>query len=121
ETIRELKEKGYILGIITDTAMTLSIKLNWFDQYGFGRVWDTVISSKEVGARKPDPEMYLRALNQVGVKPCDAVFVGHKKAEIDGAREIGMKTIALNYDAGTQADAYINDIREIPKVSCLQG
>ncbi len=121
ETIRELKEKGYILGIITDTAMTLSIKLNWFDQYGFGRVWDTVISSKEVGARKPDPEMYLRALNQVGVDPCDAVFVGHKKAEIDGAHEIGMKTIALNYDSGTLADAYVNDIREIPKVSCLQG
>jgi putative hydrolase of the HAD superfamily len=80
-----------------------------------------VISSKEVGARKPDPEMYLRALHQVGVDPCDAVFVGHKKTEIDGAREIGMKTIALNYDSGTLADAYINDIREIPKVSCLQG
>ncbi|HOZ37517.1 MAG TPA: HAD family hydrolase [Anaerolineaceae bacterium] len=121
ETILELKERGYMLGIITDTAMAFSIKLNWFDQHGFGRVWDSVISSKEVGARKPDPEMYQRALTQVGVDPCDAVFVGHKKAEIDGAREIGMKTIALNYDAGTLADAYINDIREIPKVSCLQG
>ena len=121
ETILELKEKGYMLGIITDTAMAFSIKLNWFDQHGFGRVWDSVISSKEVGARKPDPEMYQRALTQVGVDPCEAVFVGHKKAEIDGAHEIGMKTIALNYDPDTLADAYINDIREIPKVSCLQG
>ena len=121
ETIRQLKDNGYMLGIITDTAMAFSIKLGWFDQYGFGRVWDTVISSKEVGARKPDPEMYQRALIQVGVDPCDAVFVGHKKAEIDGAREMGMKTIALNYDSGTIADAYINDIREIPEASCLQG
>ena len=121
ETILDLKEKGYILGIITDTAMAFSIKLDWFDQHGFGRVWDSVISSKEVGARKPDPEMYQRALTQVGVDPCDAVFVGHKKAEIDGAHEIGMKTIALNYDAGTLADAYVNDIREIPTVSCLHG
>lgn len=121
ETILELKEKGYLLGIITDTAMVFSIKLGWFDQHGFGKVWDSVISSKEVGTRKPNPEMYQRALTQVGVEPCEAVFVGHKKAEIDGAHEIGMATIALNYDPGTLADAYVNDIREIPKVSCLQG
>jgi putative hydrolase of the HAD superfamily len=119
DTVKQLKGRGFILGIITDTALSFSRKLSWFDQQGFGRVWDAVISSKEIGARKPCPEMYRQAISQTGVDPCSAVFVGHKRSEIDGAKAVGMKTIALNYDEGTEADVYIQDIRDLLKVPYL--
>ncbi len=121
ETVRQLKEQGYLLGIITDTALSFSRKLSWFDQHGFGRIWDAVISSKEIGARKPCPEMYRQAIAQAGVKPCETVFVGHKRSEIEGAKAAGMKTIALNFDEGTQADVYIKDIRDLLQIPVLQG
>jgi putative hydrolase of the HAD superfamily len=121
ETVRQLKERGFLLGIITDTALSFSRKLDWFEEHGFGRVWDTVISSKEIGARKPCPEMYRLAITQAGVKPCETIFVGHKRSEIDGAKAVGMKTIALNFDEGTQADVFIKDIRDLLQVPDLQS
>jgi len=119
ETICQLKQQGYILGIITDTALSLSKKLKWFEQYGFGNVWDAVISSKEMGIRKPSPQMYEQAITQTGVCACDAVFVGHKKTELDGAKAVGLHTVAFNYDADVKADAYIEDFHELLNLPLL--
>ncbi len=121
ETIVELKQRGFILGIITDTAMPYSKKLEWFDEFGFGDVWDAVISSRELGMRKPDPSMYEMALTQAGVDPTQAIFIGHKKSELDGARSVGMKTIAFNYDRDATADFYIDNFCELLDIACLKN
>lgn len=121
ETIHALKQKGFCLGIITDTAMSFTRKLNWFDQHGFGRVWDCVISSKEIGVRKPSPLMYEKALSQVGVKASEAVFIGHKKSELDGARAVGLITIAFNYDEGAMADYYIENFVDLLTLSIINA
>lgn len=119
ETIHILKKKGYILGIITDTAMHIAIKLDWFEQGGFGQVWDVVISSKEIGKRKPDRKMYEEAIAQTGIRPDETVFVGHKASELEGARTVGMKTIAYNYESHAVADAYINNFSELLKLPLI--
>ena len=116
ETVKALKEKGFILGIITDTAMPYSRKLGWFEQYGFGHVWDVVVSSKEVGIRKPAPIMYQKALEQTGLRAEEAVFIGHKAYELEGARKVGMRTIAFNYEKEALADYYIKDFQELLEV-----
>jgi len=95
------------------------MKLGWFDNYGFGRVWDVVISSREIGMRKPSKPMYELALEQAGVCPNEAIFVGHKKTELDGAKAVGMNTIAFNYAAGTFADAYIDNLPELTNLPIL--
>lgn len=121
ETILALKQQGYILGIITDTALTFSKKLHWFDQYGFGHVWDAVISSKEIGVRKPSPVMYETAIQQTGICATEAIFVGHKKSELDGARAVGLKTVAFNYDQGAAADFYIRKFQDLLEVPLLKN
>ena len=119
ETIHALKARGFILGIITDTAMPITRKLNWFEEHGFGRVWDVVISSKEMGVRKPAPSMYEEAIMQTGIRPQEAVFVGHKTHELEGARAVGFKTIAFNYDPDAPADFYIENFCDLLKVPLL--
>lgn len=121
ETINELKRRGFILGIITDTAMSFTRKLDWFDRYGFGRVWDCVISSKEIGVRKPSPMMYEKAVAQVGVGVSESAFIGHKKSELDGARAVGLKTIAFNYDKGALADFYIENFKDLLTLPILEA
>jgi FMN phosphatase YigB (HAD superfamily) len=58
ETLHALKRQGFLLAIITDTANTISSKLEWFERGGFGNVWDSIISSMDIGARKPNPRIY---------------------------------------------------------------
>lgn len=113
ETLLKLKAQGYLLGIVTDTANSLSAKLNWFERGGFGHVWDSIISSMDIGVRKPDPSIYQAALRQLGLSPSQAVFVGHRNYELEGARAVGMTTIAFNYDPDAQADCYIAQFCEL--------
>jgi HAD superfamily hydrolase (TIGR01509 family) len=113
DTLVTLKKRGYMLGIITDTSLPIYVKLSWFDRGGFGDVWDTVISSKEVGVRKPSPDIYLAALKQLGLSSAQAAFVGHKKSELDGAHAVGLKTIAFNYEDTATADIYIDKFSDL--------
>jgi putative hydrolase of the HAD superfamily len=116
ETLHALKEEGYLLAIITDTANPISSKLSWFERGGFGHVWDAIISSMDVGVRKPDPKLYHTALSQLGLTANQAVFVGHRASELAGARAVGMKTIAFNYDEDAGADFYIENFADLLKV-----
>lgn len=114
ETLLKLKAQGYLLGIITDTANSISAKLSWFERGGFGHVWDSIISSMDIGVRKPDPNIYHASLRQLGLEPGQAVFVGHRAVELDGARAVGIATIAFNYDPDARADCYIQKFDQLP-------
>jgi HAD superfamily hydrolase (TIGR01509 family) len=121
ETLKELKARGYLLGIVTDTAASISAKLRWFERGGFGNVWDTVISSLEIQARKPDPRIYQAALCQLGLAAQQAVFVGHKISELDGARAVGMHTVAFNYEQDAAAEYYIERFGGLLDVPLIVG
>ena len=119
ETLWALKKQGFLLSIVTDTANSISTKLKWFERGGFGHVWDSIISSMDIGTRKPDPTIYQAALQQLGVTPDQAVFVGHRASELAGARAIGMRTIAFNYDEDASADFFIERFTDLLKLPVL--
>jgi HAD superfamily hydrolase (TIGR01549 family) len=119
ETLCSLKAEGYLLGIVTDTALPVHVKLNWFERGGFGDVWDSVVSSRELGIRKPNPKIYQVALRQLGVTASQTVFIGHKASELNGAKAVGIRTIAFNYEEGVKADVYLGHFSELLKIQQL--
>jgi len=121
ETLLELKARGYLLAIITDTANSVKTKLQWFENGGFGNVWDAFISSREVGMAKPDPGMYFAALTQLGVQPQQAAFVGHDRVELAGAKAVGLHTIAFNYDEEAMADLYLKSFNDLLSAPAFFG
>jgi putative hydrolase of the HAD superfamily len=121
ETLTSLKDKGFLLGIITDTAMPLHVKLKWFENGGFVHVWDSIISSQELGIQKPAPEIYAAALQQLGLSADQAAFVGHDVDELQGARTSGMKIIAFNNGESAKADFYIKTFSDLLKIPIISG
>ena len=119
QTLLDLKQRGFLLGIVTDTANPIYVKLSWFEQGGFEHVWDSIISSQEIGVRKPDPKIYRAALQQLGVTSDQVAFVGHKAVELDGARAVGIKTIAFNYEDNANADFYIQQFSDLMKLPII--
>lgn len=113
DTLDELKRRGYKLGIITDTYHTRELKLGWLREIGIDQVWDVFVSSCEEGVRKPNPAIYRIALDQLDLVPCEASFVGHKKSELDGAKAVGMTTIAFNYEPTAVADHFLEQFTEL--------
>jgi FMN phosphatase YigB (HAD superfamily) len=45
--------------------------------------------------------------------------VGHRVSELDGARAVGMQTIAFNYDKDASADFFIEKFCDLLKVPVL--
>lgn len=113
KTLTELKRRGYHLGIITDTYHTKETKLEWLQRNGIDQVWDVFVSSCEEGVRKPHPAIYRAALSRLDLDPSEASFVGHKRSELDGAKAVGLRTVAFNYEATAEADDFIEQFCEL--------
>ena len=119
ETLKILKNRNLYLGIVTDTAQPLYVKIKKLERGGIGHLWDSITPSSEVGVQKPDPKIYQLALQQLGVTSDQAIFVGHKTIELEGARNAGLKTVAFNYDPEARSDFYIKNISDLTNLPIL--
>jgi len=119
ETLNNLKDRDLYLGIVTDTAVGVGVGGVGGGGGGIGHLWDSITPSSEVGVQKPDPKIYQLALQQLGVSSDQAIFVGHKAIELEGARNAGLKTVAFNYDPEARADFYIKNFSDLTDLSIL--
>ncbi len=70
----------------------------------FARVIDRPLFSCAEGLIKPDPAIYLRACERLGVDPEVCVYVGDGgDHELSGAERVGMRAILLKPPKGTSA------------------
>jgi len=64
------------------------------EAFGLAPLLDVVVCSEEAGAAKPEPEIFLRALAELGVEPTAAMFVGDRlEVDVQGAANLGMTTV----------------------------
>jgi putative hydrolase of the HAD superfamily len=57
---------------------------------GFLDPFDHVTFSYELGLVKPQPEIYRDAIEGLGVKPEEALFLDDRADNVEGARAVGM-------------------------------
>jgi epoxide hydrolase-like predicted phosphatase len=63
--------------------------------YGFRDMFDTIVYSHEVGYLKPEPTIYAIACERLGVEPAEVLFLDDLRANVDGARAVGMDAITF--------------------------
>ena len=101
ETLRELKARGYKLGIIANTVTETEIP-DWMCRDGVADCFKTVILSSKVRLRKPDPTIYQLAARCIGSDPETCAYVGDNPVrDVEGAVNAGFGAMVLFEDAGT--------------------
>lgn len=60
---------------------------------GLTEYLDAVVSSNVVGAAKPDPEIYMAAIQAAGVCAAEALFVDDSTAHVAAAERLGMRVL----------------------------
>src|SRR3954468_14597067 len=60
-----------------------------------GELFDVIIESSLVGVRKPDPQIYAMACEQLGVRPDEVVFLDDLGVNLKPAKAMGMTTIKV--------------------------
>jgi FMN phosphatase YigB (HAD superfamily) len=106
ETLIQLQDAGYRLGVVSDTAHSAGQKIAWLTARKLSPgLWTAFVCSPDVGSTKVEPTIFRVALHQLGVSPLAAAFVGHQPSELACAREMGMATIAfLPDEPGVEVD-----------------
>ena len=64
-----------------------------FGHFGLRRYFKAAFSSCYMGLRKPEPAMYLRALDILGCKPQRVLFIDDRQENVAGGLAAGMKAI----------------------------
>jgi len=67
--------------------------LGIYDRLDSTEVFDVTVISGEVGMHKPEPEIYLLAVERLGVEPAAAVFVDDLRENCAGAEAVGMTAL----------------------------
>ena len=85
EIIRACKSKIPI-GMMTNASSRLNDDLKF---HGIDDLFDYVINASEVGSIKPEPRIYLHALQVAGIEPNEAFFADDKAKNVEAAVELG--------------------------------
>ncbi|MGG4168014.1 HAD-IA family hydrolase [Rossellomorea vietnamensis] len=117
----ELQAGGIKLGMITnglgefqmDNILALGIEPYFLE----------ILVSEWEGLKKPDPEIFKRAIKKLHVEPEECVFVGdHPEYDVYGAQRVGMKGIwkrDFHWPGAQHADAEIDNLSDLPR--CIRN
>lgn len=87
EALDSLRAAGLSLACVANWDISLHDHL---DRLGVAGRFDAVLASADVGAEKPDPRIFARALAQLGVAPGRALHIGDEEADRAGAAAAGL-------------------------------
>ncbi len=113
--VLETLADSYKLGLITNgRSIGQNAKI---DGAGIRRFFGAIKISEEEGVKKPNPIIFERCLEQLGVLPEQAVYIGdHPEKDVVAAQQAGLKGIwvrSRNYVAPESADGIIDNLSEL--------
>lgn len=102
------------LAVATNRGRSVRAVLKHFALEDF---FSVVVTSKDVAAPKPSPDMLLLALQQLKLAPEEVLFVGDSELDQAAARAAGIRFVA--YKGMIEGDYAVHSHREL--VTLLQG
>ncbi len=113
--LRALRERGLRLVIASNWDCSLP---EWLGPTGLIDLVDGIVTSADVRAAKPAPELFARALAVAGVAPGEALHVGDSlQNDVAGARAAGIRALLLRREGeappGIEA---VRSLEEVPSV-----
>ena len=119
-----LERRGIAMGCVTNTILLEEAIAELLAKLGLRRYFHSYIVSSNADYRKPHPSLFLRALDELGVPPEEALFVGDRLVDdVGGAQAVGMRAVLTHQyreeplqDAPSAPDAVVSRLGELPDV-----
>lgn len=70
----------------------------------FGDLFDEIVGATTDGSRSHKPQLVAEALRRTGAMPADAVMVGDRHFDIEGARHHGMDSAGVLWGFGSETE-----------------
>jgi putative hydrolase of the HAD superfamily len=94
EALTRAQRHGIRLGVVSNSEGRLN---ELFERVGLAPYFEIVVDSALEGVRKPDPEIFRRALARLGVQAQAALYAGDiPSVDVVGARAAGMEGVLID-------------------------
>lgn len=113
----EVLSGNYRLGLITNGRAAFQSRT--IEKLDIASFFSVILISEAEGVRKPDQEIFRRALDRLDVLPSEAVYVGdHPLTDVKAARDAGMLALwKRNADFhDVPCDGVVDDLSDIPRL-----
>ena len=87
ELLRSMRQQGLLVALVSNHTAALPTLLA---KLGLDGLFDLIVVSALEGVLKPDPTIYRRVLERLGVAPEEAVFIDDTRVNVEAARQLGM-------------------------------
>lgn len=103
ETLKILKEKGFKMAVVSNKLQQGVTELVNSEIHTVGKndkvrlceYMDVSIGERPEIARKPAPDMVLKAIEELGINKEDAVYIGDSEVDVATARNSGLPCISV--------------------------
>ncbi len=110
-TLSYLKEKGYLIGLISNSPPTSRDPLA---DLGLRKYINYSIFSFEAKLRKPEAGIFLALLKKMSIAPAEALMIGDDmKNDILGAEAVGMDAILLDRTNTSDYQPKISSLKDL--------
>lgn len=110
EYVKSIRAKGIKTAIGSASKNTPLI----LERLGISSLFDAIVDGNKVSKAKPDPEVFLRAAEELNVSPAKCVVFEDAEAGIEAARRAGMGTVGIGKpNALKDADAVIDGLYQL--------
>lgn len=116
-----LRKRGFLIGILTDVPYGMASALVHRDlvEAEVAQYIDVVLTSVDVGTRKPDPRGFVELARRLGVASEVMIFVGNEPKDVDGARAAGSRTVLIDRAGASPAwgqDITVTDLNDLVRL-----
>ena len=110
--VRRLRADGWKQAIAS-SAPRANVEV-MLEAIGLMRAFDAIVSAEDVTRGKPDPQVFLRAAERLGVAPDRCVVVEDAAAGIEAGQRAGMRTVGVHARSSLAADLYVRSLADLP-------
>ena len=107
EMLQDLKEKGYVLGIVT--SRTRESALRYMDMLGITSLFDDMVTCDDTTVHKPNPEPLLLGMAKLGASPEESVMIGDSPFDIKCANNAGVRAVMVDWRITCDDTSLIDD------------
>ena len=112
----ELKDRRYNLALVTGTRLEVVKKVL---QMGLDNIFKVIVTGESVNKGKPDPEPYVKAVEELGIRKEDCIVIENAPAGITSAKSAGLTCFAVQTSLPEEylkdADRIFRDIDDVSK------
>lgn len=110
--VRSLHEQGWRQAIASSAPKAnVEVMVN---ALGFSHLLEALVAAEDVTAGKPDPEVFLKAAQELGVPPERCVVVEDAEAGIEAALRGGMGSVGVGGGAVGAAHVVADSLDQLP-------